>query len=36
MSKEIRNHRDLEVWKKSMGLFGNIYKITEVLPTKNL
>ncbi len=34
MSKEIRNHKDLEVWKKSMDLVSNIYKITESFPNK--
>ncbi len=36
MSKEIRNHKDLEVWKKSMDLVGNIYQITESFPHKEL
>ncbi len=36
MSKEIRNHKDLEVWKKSMDLVSNIYKITESFPSKEL
>jgi len=36
MSKEIRNHKDLEVWKKSMDLVSNIYKITESFPNKEL
>ena len=34
MNKEIRNHKDLEVWKKSMDLVSNIYKITEFFPNK--
>ena len=34
MNKEIRNHKDLEVWKKSMDLVSNIYKITESFPNK--
>jgi four helix bundle protein len=36
MIKEIRNHKDLEVWKKSMDLVSNIYKITESFPNKEL
>jgi len=36
MSKEIKNHKDLEVWKKSMDLVSNIYKITEPFPNKEL
>ena len=36
MSKEIRNHKDLEVWKKSMDLVSNIYKIPESFPNKEL
>jgi len=36
MSKEIRNHKDLEVWKKSIDLVSNIYKITESFPNKEL
>ena len=36
MSKEIKNHKDLEVWKKSMDLVSNIYKITESIPNKEL
>ena len=36
MSKEIKNHKDLEVWKKSMDLVNNIYKITESFPKKEL
>ena len=36
MSKEIRNHKDLEVWKKSMDLVSNIYKITESFPNKKV
>jgi len=36
MSKEIKNHKDLEVWKKSMYLVSNIYKITESFPNKEL
>ena len=36
MSKEIKNHKDLEVWKKSMDLVSNIYKITESFPNKEL
>ena len=36
MSKEIRNHKDLEVWKKSMDLVSNIYKITDSFPNKEL
>ena len=36
MSEEIRNHKDLEVWKKSMDLVGNIYKTTEFFPNKEV
>jgi len=36
MNKEVRNHKDLEVWKKSMDLVSNIYKITESFPNKEL
>ena len=36
MSKEIKNHKDLEVWKKSMDLVSNIYKITGSFPNKEL
>ena len=36
ISKEIKNHKDLEVWKKSMDLVSNIYKITESFPNKEL
>ena len=36
ISKEIRNHKDLEVWKKSMDLVSNIYKITDSFPDKGL
>ena len=36
MSNKIRNHKDLEVWKKSMDLVSNIYKITESFPNKEL
>jgi len=36
MSREIRNHKDLEVWKKSIDLVSNIYKITESFPNKEL
>jgi len=36
MSKEIRNHKDLEVWKKSMDFVSNIYKITESFPNKEV
>jgi len=36
MSNEIKNHKDLEVWKKSMDLVSNIYKITESFPNKEL
>ena len=36
MIKEIRNHKDLEVWKKSMDLVSDIYKITESFPNKEL
>lgn len=34
MNKEIRNHKDLEVWKKSMDLVSNVYKMTESFPNK--
>ena len=36
MSEGIKNHKDLEVWKKSMDLVSNIYKITESFPNKEL
>jgi len=36
MSKEIKNHKDLEVWKKSMDLVSYIYEITEPFPNKEL
>ena len=36
MNKEVRNHKDLEVWKKSMDLVSNIYKSTESFPNKEL
>ena len=36
ISKEIKNHKDLEVWKKSMDFVSNIYKITEPFPNKEL
>lgn len=36
MDKKIRNHKDLEVWKKSMDLVSNIYKITESFPNKEI
>jgi len=36
MNKEVRNHKDLEVWEKSMDLVSNIYKITESFPNKEL
>jgi len=36
MNKEIRNHKDLEVWKKSVDLVSNIYKITESFPNKEI
>jgi len=36
MGKEIKNHKDLEVWGKSMDLVSNIYKITESFPNKEL
>jgi four helix bundle protein len=36
ISKQIKNHKDLEVWKKSMDLVSNIYKITESFPNKEL
>ena len=32
--KEIRNHKDLEVWKKSMDLVSNVYKMTESFPNR--
>jgi hypothetical protein len=36
MNREIKNHKDLEVWKKSMDLVNNIYKITESFPNKEI
>jgi four helix bundle protein len=36
MNKEIRNHKDLEVWKKSVDLVSNTYKITESFPDKEI
>jgi len=36
MNREIKNHKDLEVWKKSMDLVSNIYKITESFPNKEI
>ncbi|MCK5768425.1 MAG: four helix bundle protein, partial [Candidatus Atribacteria bacterium] len=32
----MRNHKDLEVWKKSMDLVSNIYKTTEFFPNKEV
>ncbi len=32
MCEELRNHRDLDVWKKSMDLATKIYKITGNFP----
>ncbi len=36
MNREIKNHKDLEFWKKSMDLVSNIYKITESFPNKEI
>ncbi len=36
MSEEIRSHKDLEVWKKSMDLVGNNYRTTEFFPNKEV
>jgi len=36
VKKEIRNHKDLEVWKKSIDLVGNIYNITDSFPNKEI
>lgn len=36
MSDEVKSHRDLEVWKKSMELATNIYNITKNFPKEEL
>jgi four helix bundle protein len=36
MNKKIRNHKDLKVWKKSVDLVDNIYRITESFPNKEI
>jgi len=36
MCDEIRNHKDLNVWKKSMGLVDTIYKVTKSFPNEEL
>jgi len=36
MIQKIKNHKYLEVWKKSMDLVSNIYKITESFPNKEI
>lgn len=36
MSKEIRNHKDLNVWKKSIDLVDIIYKVTKSFPKEEL
>lgn len=32
VKKEVKNHKDLEAWKKSIELVCNIYKITDSFP----
>lgn len=34
--QKIRNHKDLKVWKKSLDLVDNIYRITEFFPNKEI
>ena len=36
MSEEIRNHKDLNVWKKSIDLVDIIYKVTKFFPKEEL
>ena len=36
MSKDIKSNKDLEVWKKSMDLVSEIYKVTEAFPNKEI
>jgi len=36
MSEEIRNHKDLNVWKKSIDLVDIIYKMTKSFPKEEL
>lgn len=36
MSKNITNHKDLEVWKKSIELSKNIYVLTKVFPREEI
>jgi len=36
MSEEIRNHKDLNVWKKSIDLVDIIYKVTKSFPKEEL
>jgi len=36
MSEDIRNHKDLNVWKKSIDLVDIIYKITKSFPKEEL
>ena len=36
MSEDIRNHKDLNVWKKSIDLVDIIYKVTKSFPKEEL
>ena len=36
MSENIRNHKDLNVWKKSIDLVDIIYKVTKSFPKEEL
>ena len=34
MSKKLKNHKDLDVWKNSMDLVTDVYKVTTEFPTE--
>ncbi len=34
MSKKLKNHKDLDVWKNSMDLVTDVYKLTKGFPTE--
>jgi len=34
--QKMKSHKDLDVWKKSMGLVDSIYKLTKSFPNEEL
>lgn len=34
MSKQLKNHKDLDVWKNSMDLVTDVYKLTKEFPAE--